>query len=269
MADETTPETVSNEGEIPFEQIKNVFALRGKNVGCSVKLRGKVVMVAFLINDGESQWDPESQAAFVGTLKQSAAFLMDTSGLGRHDLNIAYAYCQVTVPYVVERRNSSRFVKDVLRQFGYEDAQSYQRHYESKFLRDEACISFVFNKKFRSYASRVDAAQAVEGESPDGNEYSVVSFNAKDPADSQRTFIHELLHQFGAIDFYYPERLMIEAEHYLPGSIMNSGNSIDGLTRYIIGWDDAPSAEARAFLKAISKISPEEVAYAARDQWLT
>ena len=35
----------STEEEIPFEQIKDVFALRGKNVGCSVKLRGRVVLM--------------------------------------------------------------------------------------------------------------------------------------------------------------------------------------------------------------------------------
>ena len=150
MADGTTSNPIPSE-DIPFEQIKNVFALRGKNVGCSVKFRGRVVLVAFLINDGESHWDAESQAAFVTGLKQTSTLLMDTSGLGRQDLDIAYAYCQVTVPYPVERRHSSRFVKDVLRQFGYEDVESYQRHYESKFERNEACISFVFNKSFRYY----------------------------------------------------------------------------------------------------------------------
>lgn len=268
MADETISTASSTEEEIPFEQIKDVFALRGKNVGCSVKLRGRVVLIAFLINDGESQWDAASQTIFAEGLKQTASFLMHTSGLSRQDLDIAYTYCQVTVPYPVENRNSSRFVQDVLRQFGYEDVQSYQRHYESKFVRDEACISFVFNKKFRSYAVKISAQQLSEQEDPAGNEYSIVSFNPKDSADSQRTFIHELMHQFGAIDFYYPEKVKLEAEQYLPNSIMNSGNSIDPLTRYVIGWDDQLSQEAKTFLNAISKIPPAEIACAAREQWL-
>jgi len=264
MADEIT----TTEEQIPFEQIKDVFALRGKNVGCSVKLRGRVVLVAFLINDGESHWDAQSQKVFADGLKQTANYLMDTSGLGRQDLDIAYAYCQVTVPYTVEKRNSSRFVQDVLRQFGYEDVQSYQKHYESKFARDEACVTFVFNKNFRSYAVTVSSGENTDAENPIGNEYSIVAFDPKDPTGSQRTFIHELMHQFGAIDFYYPERVKLEAEHYLPGSIMNSGDSIDALTRYVIGWDETLTADAKAFLKAISKISPAEIACAARDQWL-
>lgn len=267
MVDETTTTPGGTEETIP-EEIKNVFALRGKNVGCSVKLRGRVVLIAFLINDGGSRWDRESEEVLVSSLKQVSANLMHTSGLNRDELDIAYAYCQVTVPYTVGKHNSSRFVQDVLRQFGYEDIQSYQKHYESKFHRDEACVSFVFNKSFRSYAVSVKAAEVTHREGPGGNEYSIVAFNPKDPQKSQRTFIHELMHQFGAVDYYYPERLAIEAEHYFPGSIMNSGETIDDVTRYVIGWTDSLTPQAKAFLKAISKIPQAEIDCAGRDQWL-
>lgn len=267
MVDATTPNNTTIPAEIPFAEFKNAFALRGKNMGCSVQLRGRVVLVAFLINDGESHWDDESQKIFAECLKQSTNTLMDSSNLGREDLDIAYAYCQVTVPYPVEKRNSNRFVQDVLRQFGYEDVQSYQQHYENKFARDEACVSFVFNKSFRSYAVSVSGTAAPEGENSAGNEYSIVAFNPKNPTDSQRTFIHELMHQFGAVDLYYPERVKIEAQQYLPGSIMNGGSNIDDLTRYVIGWTDDLSQNAQAFLRTVSKISPAEIAAAARAQW--
>lgn len=263
MAEETT--TTTDE----LAEFKNSFALRGKNVGCSISLRGRVVLIAFLINDGVSQWDPESEKILADSLKQISNRLMDDSGLNRDELDIAYAFCQVTIPFTVEKRNSSKFVESVLRQFGYEDVQSYQRHYESKFGRDDTCISFVFNKEFRSYAVSVDAAEVTETEDDRGNEYSIVAFDPKNPAGSQRTFIHELMHQFGAIDYYYPERLAMEAEHYFPGSIMNSGDTIDDLTRYVIGWTDTLTPQAKAFLKAISKIPQAEINSARRAQWET
>lgn len=268
MADETKPNTDEQETGMGMDEIENVFALRGKNVGCSVKLRGKVVLIAFLINDGESSWDPESEKIMVSSLKQISTKLMNDSGLDRSGLDIAYAYCQVKVPYAVGKHNSSQFVQDVLRQFGHSDVQSYQKHYENKFSRDEACVSFVFNKRFRAYAVSVTGEGGSRQEDPAGNEYSIVDFDPKNPQGSERTFIHELMHQFGAIDYYYPERLAIEAEHYMPGSIMNAGDTIDDVTRYVIGWTDTLSSKAKAFLKEISKIPQAEIESAQRDQWL-
>jgi len=264
MADETKPTPDET------EELNNVFALLGKNVGCSVKLRGKVVLIAFLINDGGSSWDPDAEKSLVESLKQITTDLMNTSGLNRDELDIAYAYCQVTVPYAVGKHNSSKFVQDVMRQFDYkgDDVQSYQRHYEKKFGRDEAIVSFVFNKALRSYAVNVKAAEAAVEEDPAGNEYSIVAFDPQNPDAFRRTFIHELMHQFGAIDYYYPERLAIEAEHYFPGSIMNAGDDIDDVTRYVIGWADTLTPQAVAFLKAISKIPQAEIDSARRDQWL-
>ena len=267
MANELMSATGAEE-ETSFEQFKDMFVLFGRNTGCSVKLRGRVVLIAFLINDGESHWDKQSEEACVASLKEMSTYLMNTSGLGKDDLYIAYAHCQVTVPYSVEKRNSGRFVEDALRQFGYKDVQSYQEHYERKFDRDEACISFVFNKKFRSYAQQSTALELKEEANPCGNEYSVVSFSGEDIADFQRVFMHELFHQFGAIDYYYPEQVKMEAQNYLPGSIMNDGTTIDSLTRYLIGWDDEPDEDGKAFLKAISKIPEAEFKCAARNEWL-
>ena len=257
MAEETTPKP------------RDAYALRGKNVGCSVKLRGRVVLIAFLVNDGVSKWTPEAEKEFVSCLRQITERLMQDSGLNREQLDIAYAYCQVTVPFSAERRNSSRFVESVLRQFDFEgeDVQAYQRHYEAKFNRDETSVAFVLNKPLRSYAVSVDGAAVTEEEDPTGSEYSIVSFDPNDPAGSQRTFIHELMHQFGAIDYYYPPRLKMEAEHYFPGSIMNSGDTIDELTRYVIGWDEQLSPQAQAFLDAIETITPAEIESARRAQW--
>lgn len=256
-------------GELTLSDVKDVFALKGKNAGCSLKLRGKVVLIAFLVNDGESRWDAASQEKFVASLKEISNRLMDESGLNKEQLQIAYAYKQVDIPYIVNRKNDSNCMHDVLRQFGYSDVQSYQKHYEEKFERDETAITFVFNKEFRSHAfsadKSIDDPEAVD---PIGDEYSFVSFCADDVEDSSRGFIHELMHQFGAIDYYYPENIAVKANMMLPGSIMNGGNNIDDLTRYIIGWDDEPSTAALNFLKSISDIPIEEIKHALISEWL-
>lgn len=257
------------DGSVSAEKIKNAVALRGKRAGCSYELLGKVVLVAFLVDDGESKWDNESEKAFVTVLKNVSERLMSDSGLNKKELSVAYAWCRVSVPYPVTRKITDLCVRDVLRQFGYEDSGSYQKHYEEKFSRDEAALSFVFNKEFRSYATRITkGAETDESYCVEGNEQSFVSFCKDRIAEGERTMIHELMHQFGAMDLYYPERVKFEAEKHLPGSIMNGGTTIDSLTRYVIGWDKELGADAQRFLEAISIIPEEDLEYARKQEWL-
>lgn len=254
--------------------LKNAYALQGRNVGCSLKLLGRVVLVTFLICDGECGWDEAAEKAAVTMLKKVCKRIEKDSGKDAKDLSVTYAYCKVKVPYVVSRENRSKFIEDVLLQFGYKDVESYQRHYEKKFSRDEACITFLLNKGSRSgqdgrsYASRVTSRNS-SGDKPDptGEEYSMVFFDPDDPVSSERGMLHELLHQFGAIDMYYPSVLQFEAQRHLPGSIMDGGDVIDSLTRYVIGWDDKLAPDARNFLEAISGISQEAIDRARQDQW--
>lgn len=260
----------SNQGEncIYLNDVRYIYALQGKNAGCSLRLRGKVVLITFLVNDGESEWNQKSEKAAIEMLKSACARLMSESGLGKKEFQITYACCKVSIPRVLSRKTSKKCAIDVLRQFGYSSVQEYQRHYEEKFSRDETAVTFLFNKDFRSYAYSIDKASGtVEEEHPNGEEYSITSFDANNITGSERTFLHELLHQFGAIDYYYPEIVKIKAEKYLPNSIMNGGETIDDLTRYVIGWDESLSDVAHEFLKSIKLVTVEDVDFARREEY--
>lgn len=260
---------ILNQGEncICLDDVQDIYALQGKNAGCSLRLRGKVVLITFLVNDGESEWNQEAKKAAIEMLESACARLMSESRLGKKDFQVTYAYCQVSIPKNLSRRNSKKCVVEVLRQFGYSSVQEYQRHYEKKFLRDETAVTFLFNKSFRSYAYSIDKASGtVEEEHPNGEEYSITSFDANNITGSERTFLHELLHQFGAIDYYYPEVVKIKAEKYLPNSIMNGGETIDDLTRYVIGWDESLSDVAHEFLKSIKLVTVDDVDFARRKE---
>ena len=63
-------------------------------------------------------------------------------------------------------------------------------------------------------------------------------------------FQHELLHVFGAKDFYYPKEVEQWATKHFPESIMNSSDEeVDTLTAYLVGWTDTVADNAIAFLK--------------------
>ncbi len=246
----------------------DVFALLGKDTGCSLQLKGKVVLITFLVNDGESSWDSESEEAAVKMLKAVSTKLMADSKLNKKQFQVAYAYCQVSLPYIVNRSNSKTCIKDVLRLFGYDSIHAYQKHYEDKFSRDDTAVTLLFNKDFRSYALSSEKSDFSDKPSINSDEYSIVSFDKNDSLDSERSFLHELLHQFGAIDYYYPEYLKIKAQKIFPDSIMNGGSTIDDLTRYIIGWDNELSESAKKFLNEIKIIPKEDISFARNEEWL-
>lgn len=246
--------------------ITDVFALHGLDAGCCLKLLGKVVLVAFLIDDAESKWTDDAEAKFIEVMKDAEAKIMEQSGKSKSELMIVHACCRVSVPYVVTRKNHDNCIKEVLRRLGYRTVAEYQAHYEKKFSRNEAPMFFVFNKPFRSYAAKVVCKDSERGESTvDGNEWSFLSY--KPEHENSRALIHELMHQFGAIDYYYPEQVKALANAYFPDSIMDNGEIIDPLTRYVIGWDDKLSPEATAFLRDISSVTEEDVKIALKKEW--
>lgn len=246
--------------------ISNVFALHGLDAGCCRKLLGKVVLVSFLVDDAESKWTDDAEAKFVEVMKDAEEKIMAQSGRSKSELMIVHARCRVSVPYVVTRKNHDSCIKDVLRRFGYRTVSEYQAHYEEKFARNEAPIFFVFNKPFRSYASRVAVRASERSDAAlEGSEWAFLSY--KPEHENTQTLIHELMHQFGAIDYYYPEQVKALANAYFPESIMDSGGVIDPLTRYIIGWDEELAPEATAFLRDVSSVSEEEVLIALKKEW--
>ena len=70
---------------------------------------------------------------------------------------------------------------------------------------------------------------------------------------------HELLHQYGAIDFYLPAKVSAVTRKYFPNSVMSSGIIIDPLTRFLIGWDQAPREHVLRFLEETKTITMEDI----------
>ncbi len=83
---------------------------------------------------------------------------------------------------------------------------------------------------------------------------------------SPSTVRHELLHLYGAEDFYYHEGVEAAAELHFPNTIMihsgSNGSETDPLTAYLVGWTDEPGEEAQAFLDDIASLTATEVSTA-------
>ena len=253
----------ASDAEISGAVMKNIseydghFALKAKDKGSSRQLLGKVCIVAFFVHDIKCAWKKEEKEIMKDVLIKTVEELNRQSGLSKNKLALSYAYDDVPVQLKYERDNYMPLVREVLCQYGnYNNAAGYSAHYKAKFSKDEAPIVFFLHKDFRSFA------QQHSSESADSSgELSFVSY--RDNIDNcVRTLIHELMHQFGAIDYYLPAKVKAVAEKVFDNSVMNGGLQIDPLTRYLIGWDKDPDESVFSFLEQTKDVTEEEITQA-------
>lgn len=118
-----------------------------------------------------------------------------------------------------------------------------------------APVVFVLNKPGRAAAYSSYSEGAEEYLTVYSSEYS--------------TFCHELLHLYGARDYYYPMAVSDAAATFLPDSIMLSGGTVDELTAYTVGWTKSLGRQAIGFLRATSHLTQKDLDEAAQAEQLT
>jgi len=130
---------------------------------------------------------------------------------------------------------------------------------DSVYMQECMPIIFLLNEGGRAYA----CANASETY----NDY-LICFNNS----TVSSFSHELLHLYGAVDYYYPLAYQEAAQKYFPQSIMfttEEHKEFDGLTAYIIGWTDTLDENARAFLEDTRHIRQEDLENAQEETLFT
>ena len=226
-----------------WEQIKNHYYLGTRNTGPSRTLKGDVVLIHILINDMMSNWMyPMHVMEYQNAANNMAAKMMrDAAASGTH-LMIRSVFCQVNLPMVVDM--SGAFIPYIFGSMGHMNAASMQYQYESMYRCDEAPIIMAVNRPMRNFASLNNDRSYMRQD-----EFSVI-FRSENGMFESRVIEHELFHQFGGVDYYYPQITVRAAQRYFPYSIMYQGGpDVDDLTRYLVGWTDTLTPTAIAFLK--------------------
>lgn len=238
------------------EIFKNHFIFNKKNQGASKALTGNVIAVVFYVNDATSKWTESAIAEYKVKIKKAYDKICLVARNNNVDLNIRTASCQINVPIECTHNNTREWIRLALSGYSRDKASDYQSYFENKYNCDEAPVVFVFNKPFRAYA------QSANENYPTRDEFSVLA-----SSESEKTIIHELLHQFGAYDYYYPQIVYDAAKKYLPGSVMADGGDIDSLTQYLIGWKNTLGDNDALFLLLTQHLTPGDISQALKDEW--
>ena len=224
----------------------------GVNQGSCRSLTGAVQLLVVFVDSPEFQWLPGECASFRTRIDDAVALLeLEAMEYGA-SLSIApvYVTAQVTEPYnpsdpwpLVEQAfaNTPALLDAVL---------------ETQLL--ETPVLLCLPQRGRC------GAFTAQGEDM---EY-VILFSDAD-AGSIR---HELLHLYGAKDFYYHEDVKAAAQRAFPDSIMlddGPASTVDSFTAWCIGWTDQLDPVAEQFLQDTAHITPEMLATALADTLYT
>lgn len=199
--------------------------LKGKNRGDATELSGKTVVIVFLVDDKTSKWNDAVRDKFMKTHDSAMETLLKVAKKYPISLTIQTVFEEMALPIDCTGDNTKVWIDQILQRYNRKFFGGFKKHYKESCGYDQVAVAFVFNKPFRAYASPERSM----------HEYSVIHSN-----NNTGTIVHELLHQFGAADLYYPKEVKdIVLRRYYP-TVMHSGSAkdIDPLTAYLIGWSD-------------------------------
>ncbi len=231
------------------KKFKGHYALDLKAQGPMVAMNASEYMpLVLLVGGSKTPWTEAQKVLFRHNIKEAFAFLQTEAKKDNVFLEWQPQFYEVTLAeefFAVP----DAWHKEIFRACGHDDVEGFHNDMLIKRRLMNTPVLFAVNnavnKEFASVAGELD---------PENMEYSVVRFNSH-----PRSIAHELLHQYGAADLYYPLEIMPITKQYLPDSIMCDGRSIDPLTRYLIGWRDEIPHNAVTFLEKTSHITAQVV----------
>jgi len=227
-------------------------ALQLRGEGYCTFLRGKVLLLIVRISDGVAAWDDGAKKRFDAYVEDCAGWMSSTSAAYPRPVQISRRYHDIRLSRAYRFDNEAQR-DSILEMMGNStSASKLQIIFRKRYKVDSVALVFAFNYDIRGHAY-----PGVRGDFGSGmNEIAYVSATDID----RPVLAHEVFHQYGAVDYYYPKRYEAACLKHFGGSIMNDTvKKVDPLTAYLIGWTDSLSPEAVAFLEETADVTEAEI----------
>ena len=240
-----------------YPQIRGNYFLTARASGPSKKLLGRVAVISCLMRTTAGDFSAKSTDQYYAALNQAIQWLQQQARRYCVPLEISGYHYEVDVSPNADPLKGYDLLKGFLH---LPSVDAAQKHFEQTLAVNEAPLVMVFDRNGRSFAVNQ------MGEPYKVNELSTI-FKYRDKF-LYTTIIHELLHQFGGVDLYYPPAVKERAEYYFADSVMGVGSfEMDDLTAYLIGWKDTISANTYHFLKDTMWLNKQSYDQAVKDAW--
>ena len=230
----------------------------GYNSGNCRRLAGKPFVMVIYLDDDVSSWTEEEVGSYTENLIYPALdFLEDNAAKWDVSLNLktgyyaTYGHPDRPVKYdgVIDPFEDGNISRDILDQaalsLGFDSKEDMHDNLTEFAGTDQIAYVVMVDKGGRSYSLPYQGRN--RGVSSDYQlEYAVIFSGFTDTSrdSASDTIAHELLHLFGAEDFYYPASREALAEEYYPTDIMLCAMpdlpyfTLGAYTAYTLGWTD-------------------------------
>ncbi|MBQ8360030.1 MAG: hypothetical protein IJX37_09055 [Oscillospiraceae bacterium] len=223
------------------EQLRSNYFLTYKEAGCCKTMTGDIAVTVVMISDSVSTWDDAAVSKLQTALDTYSKDITAEAESYNANVSFTFNYYNATLSGDICSGDYAYDWQDpALKSAGLPELAKMHGYVTELLDAKEAPVVFAFNKEGRAYAHIA-------------NDEFLVLFSDEDFDGFQ----HELSHVFGAKDFYYPAEVKTLASGCFTDSIMNSGETADPLTAYLIGWTESLSDSALDFLEDTNSISGE------------
>ncbi len=232
----------------------NVF-LNARNMGDAKFLKGNVLFAVIFAESEDSKWVGSGKETFILLQEREAEIIEAEAEKYGVSLDIEFASFTASVSEELDLFDNASWKREAIISSGLPEKDTI-KYLKEQYNKDEAVIIFAVRGEGRSFAHSQTKINGLEC----AFVYTLDS-----------AFRHEILHLFGAKDFYYPESVRSIAEEYFPDSVMldSKNTSVDSFTAYLIGWCDEPDESAQAFIEKTDSITQKEINKATENETLT
>ncbi len=220
-------------------------------------MTGSVLITVIFADEPDSAWTGGDMTDFRNGLHTATDKLISEARRYGAALDISFHYLRAKTNESITYHNYIEWSAKALKSAGFSDPERAIPTLKKQYSVKEAPILFAVNRGGRAYARTHSA--------PDGLEFAMLFHRDSD-------YRHELLHVFGAKDYYYPEETKKAAEKYFPDSIMNVTEKspvVDPLTAFLVGWTDTLPPSALQFLRDTDWISADYVCDAVKKETIS
>ena len=223
------------------------------NIGSCYNMQEDLCYYIIFIDDNESKWNDEDKSLFIEKkFISSMNYLTTQSSAYNVTLETNYKVCKKSATYegaieseAVENGAQYDIFTQVASSLGYETPKEMNDSLKKELDVKQVAYLFAVNKEGRSYK-----LSHSESNIERKKEFCVLFSQSVGYTDTTcySTIAHEILHLFGAEDYYdpygnYPEREKLAKELYpndiMFGTVTDVNNvSVGNYTAYSVGWID-------------------------------
>ena len=229
----------------PFSAVKGQglhWVEMRRDLGPAAKLVGDIQLLLVFVSTPEHPWSQEEIINFFNVVQTSKDFILDEAERYGVPLSLSAQYFEASIPSEFDGSDLSNIDLSwywylVKNYFHTDGMVSMHEAYEERFGKDNTPFLFIFNTPYRNITYSADLLF------PNWLEEFSIYYGQQPLRDN--LIVHELMHQYGAVDLYDLSSEGVEeiSEQIFPDSVMlrQEGTEIDELTAYLIGWIDDPS----------------------------